>query len=457
MIQLCFIKYNKTIQYIPSLSFFFRRYEMKYSPDAYLLHEANNFITFNIRFKVILKDPVDAKALTIAAEKAFTRFPYYSKQIHIDEDGGIDLIPNPRTIRVSAVSSKRIQLFSEEVNYQPCSIQYEDNCIYFNMYHGMCGGCGTSLWVKTTIYEYICTRYGVCPDPGNTLMTDTPVLESEYAFPSKESIPEDAPISKLKKDEVWFPGPDYLLGFANLVFSDSIHYELEIPKQELMQFIGENDGSPMSVIAAVMVKALHRALPKNKLPFRFESNHNYRSDVGCSNTHHDLLTHLFFLFPQHVQTWPIHKICTIIRGATHLQSQPEYGYETLRRFYAYVDAIDQIKGLKEKKKYASKFSHRVPEVKNSVLINYTGREDWGSMTDYVERVHVITDAHLLFEILDVGDKFCITLMQMTKTSKYLDCFCQILDEEKISYKVHGIFKNQLPVSKVESAPMSAQQ
>ena len=124
---------------------------MKYSPDAYLLHEANNFITFNIRFKAILKDPVDPKALTIAAEKAFTRFPYYSKQIHIDEDGGIDLIPNPRTIRVSAVSSKRIQLFSEEVNYQPCSIQYEDNCIYFNMYHGMCGGCGTSLWVKTTI------------------------------------------------------------------------------------------------------------------------------------------------------------------------------------------------------------------------------------------------------------------------------------------------------------------
>ena len=118
---------------------------MKYSPDAYLLHESNRFITFNIRIKVVMKDTVDSGRLEQAAQKAFCRFPYYAKQIKIDEDGGIDLIPNPRPIKVHAVSSKRTYLFSEAVNYQPCSIEYEDNCIYFNMYHGMCGGCGTFL------------------------------------------------------------------------------------------------------------------------------------------------------------------------------------------------------------------------------------------------------------------------------------------------------------------------
>ena len=95
-----------------------------------------------------------------------------------------------------------------------------------------------------------------------------------------------------------------------------------------------------------------------------------------------------------------------------------------------------------------------PEVHNSVLINYTAREDWGDMIQYVERAHVITDAHLLFEILDVGDKFCISLMQMTKTTKYMDCFRQVLNEENISYKIHGVFKNHLPISKLESAPLS---
>lgn len=425
---------------------------MKYSPDAYLLHEANRFITFNIRIKVVMKDPVAPEVLRSAAEKAFSRFPYYSKQINIDEEGGIDLVPNPRTICVSPVSTKKTYLFSEAVNYQPCSIEYEDNCIYFNMYHGMCGGCGTFLWVKTTVYEYICARYGVRPNPGSTILTDTPVLEEEFAFPKPEWIPDDAPVAKLKKDKVWSPDLDYLFGFANLVFRDSVHYELQIPKKDLMKYVSQNDGSPLSAIAAVMAKALYRALPKNKLPLRIETNHNYRGEVGCPKTHHDLLTHIFFLLPYCAKDWPIEKLCTVIRGSTYLQSQPEYGYETLRRFFAYADAVDQVKGLKNKNKYASKFSHRVPDVRNSLLINYTGREDWGEMTNYVERAHVITDAHLLFEILDVGDNFCISLMQMNKKSIYLDQFCRILEEESIPYKVLGMFNNHLPISKVASAP-----
>ena len=427
---------------------------MKYSPDAYLLHESNRFITFNIRIKVVMKDAVDPATLKTAAEKAFCRFPYYSKQIRIDEEGGIDLIPNPRTIRVSPVSEKRTYLFSEEVNYQPCSIEYEGNCIYFNMYHGMCGGCGTFLWIKTTVYEYICARYGVMPDPGTTVMTDTPVSEEEYAFPGIENLPDDQPMGKIKKDEVWFPGLEYLLGFGNLIFGDSCHYEFRIPKQELMKFVSENDGSPMSVVAAIMAKALYRALPKNTKPFRIETNHNYRAEVGCPKTHHDLLSHIFFFIPYHAKDWSIDKLCTVIRGSTYLQSQPEYAYDTLRRFYAYTDIVDGATGLKNKNKYASKYSHRVPDVHNSVLINYMGREDWGGMTEYVERAHVITDAHLLFEILDVGENFCISLMQMTKTTKYMDCFFSVLEEEKIPYQLIGVFKNHLPISKVENAPLS---
>ena len=429
---------------------------MKYSPDAYLLHESNSFITFNIRIKVVMKDKVEYEALKIAAQKAFTRFPYYSKQIHIDEEGGVDLVPNPRTICVHPVSAKKTYLFSEAVNYQPCSIEYEDNCIYFNMYHGMCGGCGVFLWIKTTVYEYICDCYGVHPDPGSTIMTDTPILEEEYAYPKLEEIPQDKPMGKIKKDDVWFPGLEYLLGFGNLVISDSVHYEFEIPKKELMKYVSENDGSPMSAVAAVMVKALNRALPKNDKPFRVETNHNYRQEVGCPKTHHDLLSHVFCFIPYHAQSWPIDKLCTVIRGSTHLQIQPEYAYETLRKFYEYTDGIDNVKGLKNKNKYASKNSHRVPDVHNTILINYVGREDWGGMTEYVERAHIITDAHLLFEILDVGDKFCISLMQMNKKEKYMDCFCQILDEEKIPYKIHGRYNNHLPISKLESAPIIKQ-
>ena len=42
----------------------------------------------------------------------------------------------------------------------------------------------------------------------------------------------------------------------------------------------------------------------------------------------------------------------MLRGATYLQTQPEHAYETLRRFYDYTDIVDNVKGLKNKNKYA---------------------------------------------------------------------------------------------------------
>lgn len=48
-----------------------------------------------------------------------------------------------------------------------------------------------------------------------------------------------------------------------------------------------------------------------------------------------------------------------------MQMQPEYAYETLHRFYEYTDIVDGVTGLKNKNKYASKYSHRVPDVQKS--------------------------------------------------------------------------------------------
>ena len=234
---------------------------------------------------------------------------------------------------------------------------------------------------------------------------------------------------------------------------DTTHHEFSIPKKELMKYISENDGSPMSAVSAIMTKALYRALPNNTLPIRIETNHNYRQKVGCPKTHHDLLSHVFFLIPHHAQNYPIDKLCTIIRGATAIQTQPEYGYQNIRKFYEYADKVDSVSGLNEKNKCAKENSHRVPDVHNSFLINYMGREDWGDMLEYVERVHVITDGHLLFEILDVGENFCLTFMQMNKSKIYMDNFLQVLKEENIPYKLHGTYKNHLPISKLESAPI----
>ena len=61
------------------------------------------------------------KNINLGGEKWNIR-PNYSKQIHIDEDGGVDLIPNPRTVSVKAVSknkakNKKMSQFQPEMQY----------------------------------------------------------------------------------------------------------------------------------------------------------------------------------------------------------------------------------------------------------------------------------------------------------------------------------------------------
>ena len=50
------------------------------------------------------------------------------------------------------------------------------------------------------------------------------------------------------------------MGFGNLMIGDRAHYEFQIPKKDLMKYVSANDGSPMSAVAAIMAKALYRAL-----------------------------------------------------------------------------------------------------------------------------------------------------------------------------------------------------
>jgi hypothetical protein len=118
---------------------------LKQNPDSYLLYECGKFITFNIRLKLVMRDEVDPAALHTAAQKAFKRFPYYAKEIRIDKTGSIDLIPNDRPLAVTPTRSGHPVLGGPEANYHLCSIDYQDDTIFFNMYHGLCGGCGSRL------------------------------------------------------------------------------------------------------------------------------------------------------------------------------------------------------------------------------------------------------------------------------------------------------------------------
>ncbi|MBQ3904061.1 MAG: hypothetical protein II744_03705, partial [Eubacterium sp.] len=175
---------------------------MKQNPDSYLLYEAGKFITYNIRIKIVMKHRVNGGALEKAAQTAFKRFPYYAKKINILPNGEIELKHNDAPICVTVTDGKHPRFGSKELNYHLCSIDYSGNIIYFNIYHGLCGGCGAMFWIKSTLWHYIKEAFGAELENSTVKTADTPFAEGETAFPDAEKLEDAEPLGSVKSDTV---------------------------------------------------------------------------------------------------------------------------------------------------------------------------------------------------------------------------------------------------------------
>ena len=60
----------------------------KYDFDSYTLYEIKKRNVYSVKIRVILKEQVNGDILKPAAEKAFTRFPYFCRTVAVDQDGG---------------------------------------------------------------------------------------------------------------------------------------------------------------------------------------------------------------------------------------------------------------------------------------------------------------------------------------------------------------------------------
>ena len=120
---------------------------------------------------------------------------------------------------------------------------------------------------------------------------------------------------------------------------------------------------------------------------------NYRKDVGCPNSYHDLVRMLRVKYTAEMAQWPINKLSSMIRAKMALQMKPELSWAELKRLFR--DGIDAQKGMDNKIKYANEHSLVKTAPYDTFTISYVGNLPWGGISDYVDSVFSITDGHLL--------------------------------------------------------------
>ena len=378
-------------------------------------------------------------------------FWYFAKTVRLGPDDAFIFENTGMPIVVKEETDVPVVLGSAETNGLYFCVTYTDRTIYFNFAHNFCGGCGAMPWIQATLWQYLTDRYRTAVSREGIVTPDDPVYAKEMAYPDSESLPDDDPLGGYKGGNSYIPMDEYMTYFSNPTVG-TVFYPIEIGNKELIKYAKENDGSPNSILCAMMFKALSRVYRDNPQAVQISGKIicNYRKDVGCPDTYRDLVRMLHVKYTADMADWSIEKLSTTARGSMYLQMQPEFSVQEYKRLVEFRNGIDEQKTFQEKAGYALTNSLLRADVADTFTISYVGNLAWGGLAEYIESVNSITDGHLMLEVNSLPDKFCISFEQFTDEKKYLNAFLQVLDEEGISYTVGeaeptGLPGIQLPV------------
>ena len=422
---------------------------MNHNPDIYLLYEYMEKVPFTVRMKVLLDAPVDAALLKEAAQEAIGRLPYFSVKVGLDAGQNYTLEHNDKPVAVLPEKDERLTLGSEAVNGHLIAITYRDNCIWFNYSHTFCGAMGGLFWVKATLYQYMLKKYGPLDAPKDVKLPGTPVTEGELFFPDADKLPDDEPISRYDGGDTNLHLGRFLKYLFNPFAKDCYYYQIEIPVKDFMEYAARIDGSPNTILTAMMFKVTSRIFKEKKGTFLSgRISADYRKDIGAKESYRDFVRFIHVKYDWCMKDETIQKLNMRARGALIAQNQPELSYERFRKLDKAHKGIDAQSKLKAKKKFASQNSTFRSDPRDTYTISYVGQTDWGGMDAHIKGFYTITDGDLMLELNALKDVFCLTFQLINKDRKPLELFCELLEQEGVPYSVSERYTRYMPKIKL---------
>ena len=228
------------------------------------------------------------------------------------------------------------------------------------------------------------------------------------------------------------------------------YYFFTFEQSDIMTFAKDNDASVASFFLVTLAKALDKLLPEKFNVIGGEIAHNPAADIGMPNSHSDFLTHVHIDYERKYFDYDMERLGTLTRSQIILQADPSVSNYMLRKHFTFLEEVDKVQGTKEKRAFYGKSDpSRGKEAQHGTfIVNYTGRMDWGEVAKYVESYAALVDGHLLLEVTSMADKIFLTFMQLIKEKKYVDAFCDVMDDLGIDYKLEGPYPNNRPRHKL---------
>ena len=208
-----------------------------------------------------------------------------------------------------------------------------------------------------------------------------------------------------------------------------------------MRFNLSNDGSPGTIIALFLARAIDKVTPIKNDPIVIAMCVNQRKMLDAPLAHQSLVGDVRLVYDKAVRDLPFTAQATSFRGKVILQSDQDVVLEEIREYQQIVKDLQALPTKAEKHRYAVERMDRMTAC-FTATVSYVGKTDMGEAERYIQEFHVMPSTALpssatplTLELSAMNGSFYVNFMQYFENDCYLNAFIQELRDNQINYDV----------------------
>lgn len=414
--------------------------EQKLFTELRTLYTTTKEAPAEIRIRIRMRDLIDPEILRRAVDTTMERYPYFCVELQ-KKEGGFVYAENHRPVVISD-SLHGAELNSEETNYHMIAFCWQDNMIILDVFHGLTDGTGAYEVVRTLLYYYCSERYNVSLKEDGIRLVGDEISAEEWIDPvvSRTDLPTP------KQNELMSNALN-VITTAGLE-EDRRHtvYSVSISEKEFMRFNLDNDGSPGTMVALLLSRAIAKLFPESENAIRIALCVNQRKALNAPLAHQSLVGGVMLEYKDKLRDWSLEMQGTAYRGMVFAQTQEENVLRGIASFKG-VNGMLLTKESDQERIGVASYINSLAGKLTTATVSYVGKADYKEAEQYIRDFRLWTSPmgnNLLVEISAVNGRFTLDFLQSFSSPVIVNAFLKELDENGIIYDLQDVNELELP-------------
>lgn len=395
---------------------------------------AENPRTFRLTIK--LKDMVDEDVLAEAVRKTMKRYPYFCVRLSIYDD---EVFFEENTTPTPVLHTDGpIMLGGYETQSHLLAFCWWKNKVHIDLWHGLTDGRGIYRLVQTLLYYYCSEYYGRKLSSEGIWLANDDVSPEEWLDPAREPLTVNPAILVDKWNKHAFQLAD---GDIAHITPACIVYNIRIPEDEFMRFNLSQEGSPGTVVALFLARAITELHPDAADPVAIALCVDQRRALNAPLAHQSLVGDARLVFRERMREMSFETQEACFRGMVALQTDVDMVRREVQCYQRLMEELERLPDHLARHARCKQLAEKKSRL-FTATVSYVGKVNMGEAEFYVQEFHALPstalpscETPLTLELSAINGSFYVNFMQFFEGDAYLRAFIRQLRENDINYDV----------------------